>query len=149
MSGPLCSKIPVTMLIIAMHVNVLHCHLKALCCLLCMKPLIVILGICTFTGNRRFVLCSNDFTCHTVCKSLHPENLKLLNSFFLWACVIALVCVRAHTCANQWEYLSHLNYSGTVGMIAWKPRLKEERCEFVTCSATMDCTLKTIIKISR
>jgi hypothetical protein len=130
MSGSVLSyKIPVTMLIIAMHVNVLHCLLKALCCLLRMKPLITIFGILTLTGNRIFILCSNDFTCYTVCKSLHPENLKFLNSFFLWACMIALmcahvcVCVCVCTCANQWEYLSHLNYSGeflilTVGMIA-------------------------------
>jgi len=54
-SDPLLSSvIQVTMLIIAMHLNVLCYHLKALCCLLCRKPFIVHFGILPFTDNRIF-----------------------------------------------------------------------------------------------
>jgi len=50
--GPLLSSvIQVTMLIIAMHMNILHCHLRALCCLLCMKPFIAHFEILPFTDN--------------------------------------------------------------------------------------------------
>jgi len=45
------------MIIIAMRMNVLRCHLKALCCLLRMKPFIVHFGILCFTDNRIFILC--------------------------------------------------------------------------------------------
>jgi len=110
-SGPLLSTvIQVTMLIIGMHLNVLHCHLMALCCLLCMKPFIVHFGIPPFTDNRMFILCSNDFTFYTVCKPLHPENLKFLNNFFFivracvtcsCVCVCVCVCVCKHVQTNE------------------------------------------------
>lgn len=80
----------------------LRCHLKALCCLIYKT---IDSEFWYGTDNRICILCSNDFTFYSVCKPVHSENLKFLNTFFL-------LCACMSMKTSEKEYLGHLNYAG-------------------------------------